>query len=72
MTAPAPSFEKLSDVAFAALGTPRMAYVKPVAEGEVMRFEVHGADGSMMGVLEDEQVAVATILQYDMVPVSIH
>lgn len=66
------SYTKMADEAFAALGTAEMAYIKIVREGETELFEVHDADGVVMGVLNDPTRAVAAVLQHDMVPLRVH
>jgi hypothetical protein len=65
-------YTKMADEAFAALGTAEMAYIKIVREGETEMFEVHDADGAVMGVLENPDRAVAAVLQHDMVPLRVH
>jgi hypothetical protein len=65
-------YTKMADEAFAALGSAEMAYIKIVREGEAEMFEVHNADGVVMGVLEDPDRAVAAVLQHDMVPLRVH
>ena len=66
------SYTKMADDAFAALGTAEMAYIKIVRKGEAELFEVHDADGAVMGVLENPDTAVAAVLQHDMVPLRVH
>ena len=65
-------YTKMADDAFAALGTAEMAYIKLVRRGETELFEVHNADGAVMGVLKDPYSAVAAVLQHDMVPLRVH
>ncbi len=66
------SYTKMADEAFAALGTARLAYIKTVRKGDVEMFELHDADGSMMGVVDNPDVAVAAVLHHDMVPLRVH
>ena len=66
------SYTTMADAAFAALGAAEMAYIKPVRKGETELFEVHGADGAVMGILDDPGRAVAAVLQHDMVPMRVH
>lgn len=65
-------YTKMADEAFAALGTAEMAYIKIVQRGEIDVFEVHDADGAVMGILEDPDRAVAAVLLHDMVPLRVH
>lgn len=57
---------------FAALGVDRLAYVKRIARDGELRFEIHTADGDAVASLELQDVAVATILENGLVPVSVH
>lgn len=65
-------FIALSPQDFAALGVDRLAYVKRIARDGELVFEVHTADGDAVALLESQAVAVATILQNGLVPVSVH
>jgi hypothetical protein len=65
-------FIALSPQDFAALGIDRLAYVKRIARDGELRFEIHRADGDAVALLDSQDVAVATILQNGMVPVSVH
>ena len=57
---------------FALLGVEDFAYVKRVALGEGIAFAVHAADGTQVALLPDREVALATIRQHDLEPVSVH
>jgi len=54
------------------LGVARLAYVKPVILNGTEAFAIHGADGTPMAVAGDREMAVAAILQHDMVPALVH
>jgi hypothetical protein len=55
-----------------ALGISQVAYVKSVViDGEPV-FAIHAADGTPMALTEDRDVAVAAILQHEMVPALVH
>ena len=57
----------------AALGLEQVAYIKPVAdENGTVRYAIHAADGSEMGVSDDHELAFAAVRQHDMEPVSVH
>lgn len=55
------------------LGVEDVAYIKPVVTDEGKDgFAIHAADGSLMAVVEDHDVAFAAVRQHDMDPVSVH
>ena len=57
---------------FAQLGTPLIAYVKPVVVDGGSAFAIHGADGTPMGLAPGLDVAVAAVLQHEMLAVRVH
>lgn len=62
----------LSEQQLAALGVSHIAYVKPVLVNGVQGFAIHAADGTPMGVTGDRDVAVAAVMQHEMLPLSVH
>lgn len=63
----------LSSEAFMALGIQHIAYIRPLAAKGRLMWAVHAADGSPLLVLDDPyEVALATVRQNDLVPVSVH
>jgi len=62
----------LSEQQLAALGVSRIAYVKPVIVNGVQGFAIHAADGTPMAVAGDREVAVAAVVQHEMLPLSVH
>jgi len=56
----------------AKLGMAQIAYVKPVMVDGEKGFAIHAADGTPMAVAGDRDVAIAAILQHEMVPAQIH
>lgn len=54
------------------LGMQQVAYVKPVIVNGAHAFAIHAADGTPMAVAQDFGVAVAAILQHEMVPAQVH
>jgi hypothetical protein len=62
----------LSEQQLAALGVSHIAYVKPVVVNGVQGFAIHAADGTPMAVAGDREVAVAAVVQHEMLPVSVH
>lgn len=57
---------------FAALGVEQIAYVKPVLVEGHRRFAIHAADGTQVAIVEDRDVAMATVVQHDLEPLSVH
>jgi hypothetical protein len=62
----------LSEAQLAQLGMTQIAYVRPVIVNGEAGFAIHAADGTPMAVAGDRDVAIAAILQQDMVPVTVH
>jgi hypothetical protein len=62
----------LSEQQLAALGVSHIAYVKPVMVNGVRGFAIHAADGTPMAVAGDRDVAVAAVMQHEMLAVSVH
>jgi hypothetical protein len=62
----------LSAAQFTALGVAQMAYVKPVLLNGARAFAIHGADGTPMAVAGNEEVALAAIVQHEMMPARVH
>ena len=62
----------LSPEQFLALGVSQLADVKPVMMNGARAFAIHGADGTPMAVAGDEDVALAAIVQHEMVPSRVH
>lgn len=63
---------QLTDKQFRLLGLKSVAYIRPILtdEGE-LGYAICAADGSLLAVVEDIQSALGTILQNDMMPVSV-
>jgi len=62
----------LSEEQLAALGVSRIAYVKPVIVNGVRGFAIHAADGTPMAVAGNREVAIAAVVQHEMLPLSVH
>jgi len=56
----------------AELGVTRIAYVKPVEVNGTQGFAIHAANGAPMALTEGRDVAIALIMQHDMVPALVH
>jgi hypothetical protein len=77
-TEDAPSFAAPIDLRhisaedFARLGVTKIAYVKPVAVNGTPAYAIHAADGTPMALAADQEVAIAAIIQHEMLPALVH
>ena len=62
----------LSTEQLAQLGMQQIAYVKPVVVNGTSAFAIHAADGTPMAIAAGLDVAVAAIVQHEMVPAQVH
>ena len=62
----------MSSRELALFGMQDLAYVKPVLVDGVIAFAVHAADGTQVTVLPDREIALATVRQHDLEPLSVH
>jgi hypothetical protein len=62
----------LSEQQLAALGVSHIAYVKPVMVNGVQGFAIHAADGTPMAIAGNRDVALAAVMQHEMMPLSVH
>jgi hypothetical protein len=62
----------LSEQQLAALGVSHIAYVKQVMVNGVEGFAIHAADGTPMAVAGNRDVAIAAVVQHEMLPLSVH
>jgi hypothetical protein len=62
----------LSTEQLAQLGMQQIAYVKPVTVNGTSAFAIHAADGTPMAIAAGLDVAVAAIVQHEMVPAQVH
>jgi hypothetical protein len=62
----------ITEAQLAQLGLQQIAYVKPVTYNGTPGFAIHAADGTPMAVAGDREVAIAAILQHEMVPAQVH
>ncbi len=56
----------------AQLGMPDLAYIKPVLMNGTAAFAIHAADGSPMAVAADCDLAIAAVVQHEMMPALVH
>ena len=54
------------------LGVSQLAYVKKVMLNGTAMFAIHAADGSPMAVAEDRNLALAAIVEHEMIPTLVH
>ena len=57
---------------FALWGLQDVAYIKRVVSEEGIRWSIHGADGTNIGIAPERSVAFAAVKQHDLDPVSVH
>jgi hypothetical protein len=62
----------MSSRELALFGMQDLAYVKAVLVDGVSAFAVHAADGTQVTVLPDREIALATVRQHDLEPLSVH
>ncbi len=56
----------------AQLGVPNLAYIKPVIMNGTAVFAIHAADGSPMAVATERDMAIAAVVQHEMLPALVH
>ena len=67
--------EKLKHISpqeFALLGVQYVAYIKRVVINDAVGFAIHAADGTQVALVRDHDLAVATVRQNDLEPMSVH
>jgi hypothetical protein len=62
----------ISAAQLAQLGMQQIAYVKSVVLNGENGFAIHAADGTPMAVAENRDVAIAAIMQHEMVAAQVH
>ena len=63
---------QVSPAALLALGGPNLAYVDRVVVDGKVGYAIHAADGAVLAVVADRELAFATARQHDLEPVSAH
>jgi hypothetical protein len=66
------NYRDLKPADVAALFVNDIAYVKPVDRDGQSAFAIHAADGTELAVVENRDLAFATVMQNDLQPVSVH
>jgi hypothetical protein len=64
--------KNISPREFAVLGMNDLAYVKRVVVNDEPRFAICSADGTQLALVPNEDIAVATVRQNDLEPMSVH
>jgi len=62
----------ISAAQLAMLGMEEIAFVKPVMTEQGPAFSIHAADGTPLTVIEQRDIAFATVRQHDLEPASVH
>ncbi len=63
---------KMTQDQLAQLGVSNLAYIKPVMMNGTAAFAIHAADGSPMAVAAERDVAIAAVVQHEMLPALVH
>jgi hypothetical protein len=63
---------RISPEAFAMLGAPTLAYVRPIEIEGVAAWGVFAANGQQIGAADNREVALAAARQNDFEPVNVH
>jgi hypothetical protein len=56
----------------ARLGVAQIAYVKQVMLNGAPAFAIHAADGTPMAVADNQDLAIAAVVQHELVPALVH
>ena len=56
----------------ARLGVSQIAYVKPVQLNGAIAYAIHAADGTPMAVAGDRDLAIAAVMQHEMLATLVH
>ena len=62
----------MTEQQLATLGVSHIAYVKQVIVNGIPGFAIHAADGTPMAVAGNREVALAAVVQHEMLPLSVH
>jgi len=54
------------------LGMPSIAYFKPILNDGVQVYAIHAADGTPMAIAADRNLAIAAVLENEMMPAWVH
>ncbi len=62
----------LSTEQLARLGVSQIAYVKPIRLNGALAYAIHAADGTPMAVAGDRDLAIAAVMQHEMLATLVH
>ena len=62
----------MSTKELALFGMQDIAYVKRAVVNDTPGYTIHAADGTQVTVLSDREIALATVRQHDLEPLSVH
>lgn len=62
----------MAPAVFLALGTPHLAYVRPIVVENVERWGIFAANGTGLGVVANRDLAYVAARQHDLEPVAVH
>jgi hypothetical protein len=57
---------------FATLGMQGVAYVKRVVVNDAVAYAIFAADGTQVGLAPSRDIAVASLVQHELEPLSVH
>jgi len=63
---------QISPEAFAMLGAPSLAYIKPMAVEGGLAYGIFSANGQQMGIVDDRDTAFAAARQHELNPVYVN
>jgi hypothetical protein len=64
--------KQISSTEFAHLGMQDVAYIRPVRVNDEAAFAIYAADGTQVAVMSSREVAIATVRQHELEPLSVH
>jgi hypothetical protein len=62
----------ISPEEFALLGMQGLAYIKRVTVNDVVAYGIYSADGTQVALVPSREVAVGTVMQHELEPLSVH
>lgn len=62
----------ISEMVMSLMGVDRLAYIKPIHEGDEKAYAAYAADGTQLAVFDSIEDACHTVRRYKLCPVPIH
>jgi hypothetical protein len=72
MVAQIDKLRHISSEEFASLGLQGFAYIKRVVVNDTVAFAIHAADGTQVALVPSIEIAVGTVKQHELEPLSVH